>query len=97
MAINFSFGYAKAHGGITYLRYDDTNPEKEEERFIREIKEMVTWLGMTFLLKSSFCLVRGHLQTDVPYSLKFLRLKIFANFVGQSLATKIFSHKISSS
>ena len=45
MAINFSFGYAKAHDGITYLRYDDTNPEKEEERFIREIKEMVEWLG----------------------------------------------------
>ena len=44
-AINFNFGYAKAHGGITYLRYDDTNPEKEEERFIRGIEEMVRWLG----------------------------------------------------
>ena len=44
-AINFNFGYAKAHGGITYLRYDDTNPEKEEERFIRGIEEMVEWLG----------------------------------------------------
>ena len=44
-AINFNFGYAKAHGGITYLRYDDTNPEKEEIRFIRGIEEMVRWLG----------------------------------------------------
>ena len=44
-AINFNFGYAKSHDGITYLRYDDTNPEKEEERFFREIKEMVEWLG----------------------------------------------------
>ena len=35
----------QAHGGITYLRYDDTNPEKEEERFIRGIREMVEWLG----------------------------------------------------
>ena len=35
----------QAHGGITYLRYDDTNPEKEEERFIRGIQEMVEWLG----------------------------------------------------
>lgn len=26
-AINVNFGYAKAHNGITYLRYDDTNPE----------------------------------------------------------------------
>ena len=44
-AINFNFGYARAHGGITYLRYDDTNPEKEEKRFIRGIEEMVKWLG----------------------------------------------------
>jgi glutaminyl-tRNA synthetase len=32
-------------GGLTYLRYDDTNPEKEEERFFCGIKEMVEWLG----------------------------------------------------
>ncbi|KAK3581253.1 hypothetical protein CHS0354_032979 [Potamilus streckersoni] len=44
-AINFNFGYAKAHGGVTYLRYDDTNPEKEEEKFFTAIKEMVEWLG----------------------------------------------------
>ena len=35
----------QAHNGITYLRYDDTNPEKEEERFFRGIREMVEWLG----------------------------------------------------
>ncbi len=45
MAINFSFGYARANEGVCYLRYDDTNPEKAEERFVREIKEMVEWLG----------------------------------------------------
>ncbi len=32
-AINFNFAYARDRGGITYLRYDDTNPEKEEEEF----------------------------------------------------------------
>jgi len=44
-AINFNFGFAKAHGGITFLRYDDTNPEKEEEKFFTAIREMVEWLG----------------------------------------------------
>lgn len=44
-AINFNFGYAKKHGGNTYLRYDDTNPEKEEEKFFTAIKNMVEWLG----------------------------------------------------
>ncbi|KAK6175326.1 hypothetical protein SNE40_013814 [Patella caerulea] len=44
-AINFNFGYAKWTGGNCYLRYDDTNPEKEEERFFTGIKDMVEWLG----------------------------------------------------
>ena len=35
----------QAHDGITYLRYDDTNPEKEEEKFFVGIREMVEWLG----------------------------------------------------
>lgn len=27
------------------MRYDDTNPEKEEEKYFTAIKEMVEWLG----------------------------------------------------
>uniref|UniRef100_A0A665SZ05 glutamine--tRNA ligase n=1 Tax=Echeneis naucrates TaxID=173247 RepID=A0A665SZ05_ECHNA len=44
-AINFNFGYAKANNGICFLRYDDTNPEKEEEKYFTAIKDMVEWLG----------------------------------------------------
>ncbi|XP_063823390.1 probable glutamine--tRNA ligase [Ostrinia nubilalis] len=44
-AININFGYAAAHDGICYLRFDDTNPEKEEEKFFVGIKDMVEWLG----------------------------------------------------
>uniref|UniRef100_A0A663LV94 glutamine--tRNA ligase n=1 Tax=Athene cunicularia TaxID=194338 RepID=A0A663LV94_ATHCN len=44
-AINFNFGYAKANGGVCFLRYDDTNPEKEEEKYFTAIREMVEWLG----------------------------------------------------
>ncbi|KAM6977285.1 glutamine--tRNA ligase [Aplochiton taeniatus] len=44
-AINFNFGYAKANNGLCFLRYDDTNPEKEEEKYFTAIKEMVEWLG----------------------------------------------------
>ncbi|XP_049818642.1 probable glutamine--tRNA ligase [Aethina tumida] len=44
-AININFGYAAANNGICFLRYDDTNPEKEEEKFFTGIKDIVTWLG----------------------------------------------------
>nr|CAH7724021.1 unnamed protein product [Callosobruchus chinensis] len=46
-AININFGYAAAYDGICFLRYDDTNPEKEEEKFFTGIKDMVSWLGYT--------------------------------------------------
>ncbi|PQK16251.1 hypothetical protein BB8028_0006g05720 [Beauveria bassiana] len=44
-AIAVNFGFAKYHGGVTYLRFDDTNPEKEEEKYFDAIQEIVKWLG----------------------------------------------------
>ncbi|KAI8613566.1 tRNA synthetases class I, catalytic domain-containing protein [Chytriomyces sp. MP71] len=44
-AINTNFGYAQAYGGITNLRYDDTNPEAEEEKYFTSILDTVRWLG----------------------------------------------------
>ena len=44
-AMNFSFRYAQAHNGICYLRYDDTNPEAEEQRYYDALLEAVRWLG----------------------------------------------------
>ncbi|KTW30977.1 glutamine-tRNA ligase [Pneumocystis jirovecii RU7] len=44
-AIAINFGYAKYHGGYCYLRYDDTNPEAEEDIYVKSIKEIVEWLG----------------------------------------------------
>ncbi|OIR58587.1 MAG: glutaminyl-tRNA synthetase, partial [Amphiamblys sp. WSBS2006] len=44
-AMNFSFNYAKIHGGHTYLRYDDTNPSSEKKEYFDSIRESVEWLG----------------------------------------------------
>lgn len=44
-AIAVNFGFARHHGGVCYLRYDDTNPEKEEEKYFTAILDMVEWLG----------------------------------------------------
>ncbi|KAI0967148.1 glutaminyl-tRNA synthetase-like protein [Xylaria arbuscula] len=46
-AICVNFGFAKYHGGKTYLRMDDTNPEAEDEKYFVAIEEMVAWLGFT--------------------------------------------------
>ncbi|KAK3317981.1 tRNA synthetases class I, catalytic domain-containing protein [Apodospora peruviana] len=44
-AIAVNFGFAKYHGGHCYLRFDDTNPEAEEEIYFTAIESMVRWLG----------------------------------------------------
>lgn len=46
-AITVNFGFAKSYGGACNLRFDDTNPSKEEEKYFTSIKEMVSWLGFT--------------------------------------------------
>jgi glutaminyl-tRNA synthetase len=43
-AVNINFCYAKVNGGNCYLRFDDTNPEKEEEKFFTAIEDVVRWL-----------------------------------------------------
>ena len=44
-AICLNFGLAQDYGGICHLRFDDTNPEKEEQEYVDAIIEMVHWLG----------------------------------------------------
>lgn len=46
-AIAVNFGFARYHGGKCYLRFDDTNPEAEEEKFFVAIEEIIRWLGFT--------------------------------------------------
>lgn len=44
-AIAVNFGYAAYHRGTCNLRYDDTNPEAEEQVYFDSILEIVRWLG----------------------------------------------------
>lgn len=44
-SICVNFGLADYFGGVCRLRFDDTNPEKEEQRYIDQIQEDVHWLG----------------------------------------------------
>ena len=44
-AICLDFGLADEFGGKTNLRFDDTNPEKEEQEYVDSIQKDVRWLG----------------------------------------------------
>ena len=44
-SICINFGLAQKYGGKTNLRFDDTNPTKEDTEYVDSIKEDIQWLG----------------------------------------------------
>jgi len=44
-SICLNFGLAQEYGGVCHLRFDDTNPEKEDKEFVDAIVDTVRWLG----------------------------------------------------
>ena len=44
-ALCLDFGIAQENAGVCHLRFDDTNPESEDVKFVESIKEDVSWLG----------------------------------------------------
>ena len=53
-SICLNFGLAYAYDGVCNLRFDDTNPEKESDEYVRAIKEDVQWLGFEWLGEPRF-------------------------------------------
>ena len=44
-AVHVDFGLAQEFGGKCHLRMDDTNPSKETDEFVEQIKKDIAWLG----------------------------------------------------
>ena len=44
-AIGISFGLGKKYDAPVNLRFDDTNPAKEEQKYVDAIKKDITWMG----------------------------------------------------
>ncbi|MBC7700508.1 glutamine--tRNA ligase/YqeY domain fusion protein [Aquabacterium sp.] len=44
-SICLNFGLARDYGGVCHMRFDDTNPEKEEQEYVDSILDSVKWLG----------------------------------------------------
>lgn len=48
MSICLNFGVAEETDGLTFLRFDDTNPGKESEEYVQAIERDVRWLGFSW-------------------------------------------------
>lgn len=47
-SITLNFGLAAEYAGVCHMRFDDTNPEKEEQEYVDSILDAVQWLGFSW-------------------------------------------------
>ncbi|KAL3477122.1 tRNA synthetases class I, catalytic domain-containing protein [Aspergillus californicus] len=71
-AIAVNFGFARHHGGETILRFDDTNPEAEDEKYFTAIEEVIQWLGFK---PASITHSSDHFQKLYEHAEKLIQLK----------------------
>ena len=69
-AICLDFGLADEVGGKTNLRYDDTNPEKEEQEYVDSIQADVRWLGFEW---DRLCYASDYFGQLYEWAIKLIR------------------------
>ena len=70
-SICLNFGLAEQYGGLCNLRFDDTNPIKEEQEYIDAIKRDVHWLGFDWEDREFYA--SDYFQTLYEYALKLIK------------------------
>jgi glutaminyl-tRNA synthetase len=68
-SIVLNFSLPEEFGGYTNLRFDDTNPEKEEQRYIDAIREDVHWLGFGW---KNECHASDYFETLYEYAMHLI-------------------------
>jgi glutaminyl-tRNA synthetase len=66
-SICLNFGLARDYGGVCHMRFDDTNPEKEEQEYVDSILDAVKWLGFGWDARPVRRRVRSHLYYASNY------------------------------
>jgi len=70
-SICLNFGLGKEYGGLTNLRFDDTNPTKEDVEYVDSIKEDVKWLGFDWEDRLYFA--SDYFDTLYEYAIKLIK------------------------
>jgi glutaminyl-tRNA synthetase len=87
-AICLDFGLADEFGGLTNLRFDDTNPEKEEQEYVDSIQEDVRWLGFEW---DRLCYASDYFDQLYEWALQLI--KAGKAYVDDLTAEEIREHR----
>jgi glutaminyl-tRNA synthetase len=70
-AICIDFGIAQEFGGVCNLRFDDTNPAKEEQEYIDAIQDGVRWLGFDW--ESRLCYASDYFEQMYAWAIQLIQ------------------------
>jgi glutaminyl-tRNA synthetase len=87
-AISIDFGLADEFGGKTNLRFDDTNPEKEEQEYVDAIMEDIRWLGFEW---ERLCYASDYFEQLYEWALQLI--KADKAYVDDLTADEIRQHR----
>ena len=87
-AICLDFGLADEFGGKTNLRFDDTNPEKEEQEYVDSIQEDVRWLGFEW---DRLCYASDYFDQLFEWAVQLI--KVGKAYVDDLTADEIREHR----
>jgi len=92
-SICLNFGLARDYGGVCHLRFDDTNPEKEEQEFVDAIIEAVHWLGFDWQAHGSSHLYYASDYFDFMYRAAEALVQAGLAYVDEQSAEEMRAHR----
>ena len=88
-AICLDFGIAADHNGICNLRFDDTNPTKEDVEYVEAIKEDIQWLGYQWVMNTMRPITSSNCGTLPSASLKKVKHILTSRLPSKSHSRKV--------
>ncbi|HEY7802868.1 MAG TPA: glutamine--tRNA ligase/YqeY domain fusion protein [Orrella sp.] len=88
-----NFGMAQHYGGVCHLRFDDTNPEKEEQAYVDAIKDAVKWLGYDWQHQDQSNLYFASDYFEVMYQFACALIKANLAYVDEQSADEMRANR----
>ncbi|MFZ4742408.1 MAG: glutamine--tRNA ligase/YqeY domain fusion protein [Limnohabitans sp.] len=92
-SIFLNFGLARDYGGVCHLRFDDTNPEKEDTEFVNAILDVVKWLGFDWATNGSSHLYQASDYFDFMYQAAEHLIQTGHAYVDEQSAEQMKAHR----
>ncbi|HEX7441717.1 MAG TPA: glutamine--tRNA ligase/YqeY domain fusion protein [Caldimonas sp.] len=92
-SITLNFGLAAEYGGVCHMRFDDTNPEKEEQEYVDSILDAVQWRGFDWHAHGTNHLYYASAYFDFMYRAAEALIAADRAYVDELSADEIRAHR----